>query len=200
MNLILIFATVAVIKWLWPSINKSSVKAAAILALLFVISEVTVIYMINPVLSLNIWYMLVLISLSILLSIWFGINYRNTETGGYLSFGMAFKFSLVVILGSELISLPFEMLHTVLDPEKTEILIEASYQNELEMERAWEEDPDYFTNEKLAEIRQQAADGYSPGVMIKNGIIYGGIGSAILALITAVFIKKKKPAMIDEKE
>lgn len=117
----------------------------------------------------------------------FAKNYRNKELGGYISFSEAFKFTMLVIVFSTLISLVYtyifnafiapdymENLMAVLQ-QKTMNFMESKGVPEAQMEKALEKFEEIPTIWKS--LRQTAVSGL--------------IGGAIISLIVSAIVKKR---------
>jgi hypothetical protein len=122
-------------------------------------------------------------------------RFRN-DTGGYITFGNAFIFSLIALVVSTLISGLFNFIFLkYFDPDHVKTLLEA--------QMIWMEDfmvrnnlPDDQIDKALDGIAKQMEDSNSLKQVLKSlGI--GVIVSAIIALIIAAIMKKNR-SIFDE--
>jgi uncharacterized membrane protein (DUF485 family) len=126
--------------------------------------------------------------ISFILLIVFTKAYRNKELGGVITFGKAFQFGLLVVVFSTIIVTIYNYIfYTIIDPEymtnlmaimqeKTMAYMENAGVPESQMNRAmerFEEIPSTFKT-------------------LKQGVMYGIIGGAVLALISSAIVKKKE--------
>lgn len=151
------------------------------------------VYVASPQMMVKWWFGIISLVLSIFLVCYFGIKYRNEHTGGYINFGQAYLYSLVVILISGVVSTFFTLLlYNVIDPSLPDVLADASYEQSLGMVSSFGGDPDSMSDEQLEEIREQASAPFTTSGTLR-GLIGVLIGGAIISLITGAIIKKKEP-------
>ena len=123
--------------------------------------------------------------------IYAGINYRN-ETGGFISYGKAFQHGLVILAISGLINTAFNiLLYHVVDTELGQKMTDAIIHNTEEMMAGFGTPQDRI---------DQTIEGMKtdmPGQFTVGGLAYGYlkglISYAIIAVITALFVKKNVP-------
>uniref|UniRef100_UPI0032177F1B DUF4199 domain-containing protein n=1 Tax=uncultured Draconibacterium sp. TaxID=1573823 RepID=UPI0032177F1B len=120
-------------------------------------------------------------------------TYRNKELGGFISFGEAFKFAMLVVIVSTLISVFYNYIfHSFIAPDymqnlmavmqqKTMTFMESKGVPEAQMDAALEKFQEIPTIWKT--LRQTAV----------TGIISG----AIISLIVAAIVKKKEEDVIE---
>ncbi len=123
----------------------------------------------------------------------FAKSYRNNELGGYANFGDIFKFAILVILISTIISIIYTYIfHAFIDPgymehlmavmqQKTMDFMESKGVPEAQMDKAIE---------KFKEIPTMAKT-------LRQAALSGLIGGAILSLIVAAIVKKKEEGSIE---
>ena len=96
--------------------NYQEVLKAGLLVGFASVFIVLITYIINFEISLEWWYRLLTLSVTIGLVIYLGINYR-TNIGGYMSYKRSFKFSFLVMTVSYVMGIIFNIvLYTVIDP------------------------------------------------------------------------------------
>jgi len=169
---------------------KSAARSGLILGLIGIII-ILLIYFINAKLLVNMWLGLSILFFFLVLVIVFGIGYRK-ESGGILSFKLAFIYSLVLLLVAGLINQTFNfLLFNVIDTELVELVTNAAIENtEATMERF--NVPVDDIDRALEKVESQMANQYTLGGIIKTYfvsiLIYG-----IISLITGAIIKKRNP-------
>ncbi len=123
----------------------------------------------------------------------FARSFRNNELGGYASFGDIFKFAILVILFSTLISLIYTYIfHTFIDPGYTEHIMAVMQQKTLDF-MASKGVPEAQMDkaiEKFQEIPTMAKT-------LWQSALGGLIGGAIISLIVAAIVKKKEEGSIE---
>ncbi len=172
-----------------PSLMSHAMRSGLIIGAIGIIITL-LIYLVNPELMVSMWMFLVLI-LNLVLVVVFGIQYRN-QSGGFLSFGSAWKHGFLTLLIAGILGTIFNILmHTVIDPGLKDFLIEASVENAEDMARSFGADESAI--EQAAEsTRESTAAGFTIGGMFKNlGIAI--IIYAVIALITGLIVRKNPP-------
>jgi hypothetical protein len=124
-------------------------------------------------------------------AIYAGIDYRKAA-GGYLSYGKAWQHAMIIFASSALISTLFGLLlYNVIDPELPAKLTDASLDNSRAMMQGFGM-PESQIDTELEKARERTANQFTPaGMAMGYGIIL--IVSAVLALITSIFVKKNEP-------
>jgi len=179
------------------TIWKSSLIYGLYLALISILISV-IIWAGDLMQSFGIWGSaiigLISIVITFVLLIVFTKLYRNKVLGGFISYGHAFKFGVLVVVFATIISSLYNLLfHTVIDPGYTENLMAVMQQKTIsymEQVGAPESQIDK-TVEKFSDI---------PTVWetIKQGLLIGVISGVILSLISAAIVKKKEEPIIEE--
>jgi len=136
------------------------------------------------------------ISLAVYLgvTIYGGIEYRNS-IGGFLSFGKAWQHGFLILAISGLVATLWSIiLYTVIDPELPEKLVDASIENTRAMMDSFGMSGDAL-DDAMDQARDKAAERFTiGGIML--GYIQIAIFSAIMALISALFVRKNEPEMM----
>ena len=132
--------------------------------------------------------------ISFFLLLFFSKAYRNKEMGGYISFGEAFKFGILVVVFAAIITTIYNYIfYTIIDPDyiknlyavlqqKTMIMLENAGMSDAQMDQALEK----FENIPTL------------GKTIRQGILSSIISGAVLSLITAAIVKKKEDTAFEE--
>jgi hypothetical protein len=137
------------------------------------------------------WKMLLMLFIFLGMVIYAGINYRN-EIGGFLPYGKAFQHGFIVFVVMGLISTIFTIvLYTVIDKELPAKLQEITIQNAQAMMEGFGM-PEDKIEEAMEKAKTNASTQFSIGGLAK-GYLFGLILYAILALISAAFVKRNNP-------
>ncbi len=173
---------------------KEAAKSGAILGLISIILGV-VVYMIDPTLFVKWWFGLIMFGMSLGLVVYFGIQYRNAEHDGYMSFGEAYKHGFVVFAVGGAIGSVFNiLLFNVIDPDLPQVLTQATLDQTYAMMKSFGA-PEGAVEEQMEALKNDIPNQFSPlGTLKGYGIAL--IGYAVLALISAAIVKKKQPEAI----
>jgi hypothetical protein len=163
----LISILISVVIWAGGIIESMGIFGSAILGLL----------------SLVISFILVLI---------FAKNYRNKEMGGYITFGQAFQFTILVIIVSTIISLIYNYIfHSFIAPEYNENLMAVMQEKMMAyMERVGA--PESQVDKALEKFEEVPTIWKT----LRQTLLAGFIGGAIVSLIVAAIVKKKEDSDI----
>lgn len=113
------------------------------------------------------------------------LNYRNSVLGGYISFGTAFGFCVLVAVFATLISSIYGYIQlTVIDPGLQDKVFETA------MEKAMEKGA---TEDQLNDLEGITRRLMSPGFMMIIGFVQIILASTVLSLIIAAIFKKNGP-------
>lgn len=118
----------------------------------------------------------------------FAKSYRNKELGGYVSFGEIFKFAILVILVSTVISIIYTYIfHAFIDPGYMEKLMAVMQQKTLDFmeSKGVPEAQMDKAIEKFKEIPTMAKT-------LRQAALSGLISGAIISLIVAAIVKKNE--------
>ena len=134
---------------------------------------------------------IVMFVLFIGLAIYAGMTYRK-EIGGILAYGKAFQHGFILFAISGLVSTIFTIvLYTVIDPELPAKLTEVALQNAQAMMENFGMPEDQM-DKAMEDARKRTENQFSTsGLAMTYGI--GLIIYAVLALITALFVRKNPP-------
>lgn len=173
-----------------PTMMSHGVKWGLITASIGII--LTIIWYVVDYALLGDWKIgLLSIAIYIGLLIYAGITYRN-EVGGFLSYGKAFQYTMIVVVVSGLITTIFNvLLYQVVNPELGQMVTEAALQNQEEMMRSMGA-PESSIEQGLEDARKRMENQYTiSGQLLGFGFIL--IGGAILALLTSLVVRKNQP-------
>ncbi len=146
--------------------------------------------------ALMIQLKMLFISLAIYLgiTIYGGIDYRKA-VGGFLAYGKAWQHGFLILVISGFIATVFSiLLYTVIDPDLPANLVDASIENTREIMEKFGAPPDSI-DEALEKARASTEDRFTiKGILL--GYVQIAIFSAIMALISALFVRKNQPEMV----
>ena len=168
-------------------IRNNTLKLGLLIGLLGVIINV-IIYLVKPQLfgSFSFGLLLIVIYIVIYFIAVFSVRKSN---GGYISFKEAFLASMGIILISTFIELVFKLvLHNVIDPGLSSAVQEGAMESMRGL-LEWFGVPEDEIEQSLEDM--DGGDQYTVAAQLK-GFVYGIIFSAILSLIIAAIVKKKK--------
>ena len=132
-----------------------------------------------------------IIVLFIGLAIYAGINYRK-EIGGLLPYGKAFQHGFILMAISGLISTIFSIvLYTVIDPELPGKLTEVALENAQAMMEGFGMPEDQM--DKAMEDARKSTENQFSAAGLGKAYGIGLIIYAVLASITAIFVRKNPP-------
>ncbi len=173
--------------------NANSIKSGVILGAITVAVSLLV-YLIDFTIFADWWFQLLLMNiLSIGITAYFGITYRN-ENGGYMTFGKAYAYSVTCLLISGGVGAIFGiLLFTVIDPELSATLTDVIIEKTDSMMSGFGV-PQEKIDEQTDALRADMPNEFSVGGIIKNFFTGGLLGTVVIALIACLFIKKKEPA------
>ena len=147
-------------------------------------------YIINFEITLEWWYGLLTLTVTIGLVIYLGINFR-TNIGGYMSYKESFKFSFLVMTVSYVIGIIFNIvLYTVIDPGLPEVIKQITVEKTVEMMEGFGSS-DEIIDATIEGVEKGIDDSTTPMGLIKSSP-WGLLFLALLSLLTAAFIKKNK--------
>ncbi|MEM9052246.1 MAG: DUF4199 domain-containing protein [Bacteroidota bacterium] len=178
-----------------PSQDSSSfIKHAAqnglIMSLVSIVLTMLV-YMIDIAIMVEWTFSLFTFLLFAVLTVIFGRAYRN-QIGGYLTYGTSFQYAFLVVTVSSLVGLIFNIiLFNVIDPDLPQTLARLVMETQEKMLLSFGVSDDII-DETLSNLEQDLPEQYTPIGQLKSSWAIL-IGAALLAAITAIFIKKKKP-------
>ncbi|MBL7874836.1 MAG: DUF4199 domain-containing protein [Cyclobacteriaceae bacterium] len=125
------------------------------------------------------------------ITIYGGIDYRKS-VGGYLKYGKAYMHGLGVLVVSGFVATLFAfVLYNFIDSELPQKLTDASLENTRAMMENFGA-PEDSIEPALEKAREQSEKQFSPSGQAL-GFVYMVIFSAIMALISALFVRKNEP-------
>lgn len=172
------------------SIYTHAAKFGAILAAISIVC-VILFYVVDLSMLGNWKFLLLAIVLGIGITIYGGIKYRG-EVGGYLPYGKAWVHGFVVFAVSGAISTVFNIvLYTVIDPDLPAKLTEVIIENTSAMLR------NFGTPESTIDTTAEAMRAEMANQFTAVGLLWAYVKNfiwiAIIALITALFVRKNEP-------
>jgi hypothetical protein len=148
-------------------------------------------YVIDYTLMVQLKTLFVMLLIYLGITIYAGIDYRNS-IGGFLPYGKAFVHGFLVLAISALVATLFSMiLYNVIDTELPQKLTDASLENTREMLTNFGT-PEDAIDQALEDARSRTENQFTiTGQLIGFASIL--FFSAIMALISAIFVKKNQP-------
>jgi hypothetical protein len=118
------------------------------------------------------------------------LNYRNSVRGGFIPFGAAFSFGILVVLFSGVISSVYSYLQmTIIDPGIQDKMMEMA------MEKMAEKG---MPEDQIDSMMEMSKKFMNPVVLTVSGLFYIALIGTILSLITAAIFKKDNPEEVIE--
>jgi len=124
------------------------------------------------------------------------INYRNKVLNGFITYGRAVGFSVIVTLyASILYSIFMAIMLNVIDPDLIDKLIEASIESQREMMAYFMpiDAVDKELEKSIPKMRESMPYAAPIGVIF-NTVLFG----TVISLISSIFIRKKNPNIFEE--
>ncbi len=150
-----------------------------------------VLYIVDYTLMVQLKFLFISLLIYMGITVYAGIDYRNS-IGGFMPYGKAFQHGFFILALSGLISTLFGLLlYHVIDPELPQKLIDASVDNARAMMEKFGM-PEDKMDEALEKARADTADRFTLLGQLK-GYIWIAVFSAVMALITSIFVKKNQP-------
>jgi hypothetical protein len=151
-------------------------------------------YVVDYTLMVQLKTLFVLLLIYLGITIYAGIDYRN-GVGGFLPYGKAFIHGFLVLAVSALIATLFNMvLYNVIDSELPQKLTDASLENTREMMSNFGA-PEDAIDQAIEDARSRTENQFTiTGQLIGFASIL--FFSAIMALISAIFVKKNQPVEV----
>ncbi len=114
-------------------------------------------------------------------------HHREKELGGYVSFGRAFLVSLVALVIAGIISTLFNILYmTVIDPG----FADTAAENMRGMFEGFN-----MPEDQIDASIEAAKANFTVGGLVKQGLLWGNVMNAVIALIVAAIMKKNPSAV-----
>ena len=151
-------------------------------------------YVLDYTLMVQLKTLFVMLLIYLGITIYAGIDYRN-GVGGFLPYGKAFVHGFLVLAVSALVATIFNfVLYNVIDTELPQKLTDASLENTREMMVSFGA-PEEAIDKAIEEGRGRTESQFTiTGQLIGLASIL--FFSAIMALISAIFVKKNQPVEI----
>jgi len=155
------------------------------------IALTTVMYAVDYTLMINWKVSLLLTAIFIGFVIFAGFDFRKSA-GGFLAYSKAFQHGIIVFAVSGLISTLFSLvLYTIVDPELPAKLTESAIETTTAMLEGMGVSEDAI-DEAIEKSREETAKRFTlTGTLTSYAVAL--IVYAVLALITAIFVKKNEP-------
>jgi hypothetical protein len=172
---------------------KNALRFGAIIGLVS-IGITVLLYAIDYALLVQLKVLFIMLAIYIGMVIYGGINYRK-QVGGYLSYGKAFQHGFVALVVASIIGILFSViLYNVIDTELPQKLTDATVENTEEMMRNFGAPEDQLDTQ-LEKVRKDTEERFTALGLVKQFGI-GLIINAVLAAITALFVKRKEPEVM----
>ena len=173
-----------------PTLFRHALKWAIIMGIVSILYSI-ILYVIDYTLMVQLKMLFIALAIYFGIVIYGGIEYRNS-VGGYLSYGKAWQHAMIVFALSSLITSVFNLLfYTVIDPELPAKLTDAAVENQRAMMQSFGA-PEDSIDQALEQARKSTSEQFTPWGMTK-GYFFILIVSAIMALISSIFVKKNEP-------
>ena len=148
-------------------------------------------YIVNVEMMVEWWYGLISLAISIGLTIYIGVSFRNT-IGGFMSYKNALKFTFLVLTVSYIVGASFNiLLYNVIDPTLPELIKQLTVENTVTMMENWGA-PQETIDASIPEIEKSIDENTSPMGIIK-ATPWGLLFIFIVAAFTSIFVKKNEP-------
>lgn len=173
-----------------PSLVSHAVKWGLITASIGIILTI-IWYVVDYALLGNMWIGVLSMAIYIGLVIWTGISYRN-EVGGFLSYGKAFQYTMVLVVVSVLLTTAFGiLLYGVINPDLGPMVADVMSQGQEDMMRSMGT-PESAIDQQMAKARVDNAERFTIGGQLL-GAVYLTIAGTVLALLTSLIVRKNQP-------
>ena len=151
----------------------------------------TLLYIIDYTLMVQLKTLFTLLAIYLGFVIYAGIDYRKT-VGGFLSYGKAWQHGFVILAMSGVVATIFNfVLYNLIDPELPQKLTDASIENTRAMMERFGA-PEASMDQALAQARESTSKQFTPAGQAL-GFLTILASSAIVALISALFVRKNEP-------
>jgi hypothetical protein len=148
-------------------------------------------YIIDYTLMVQLKFLFLALAIYFGIVIYAGIDYRKS-IGGFISYGKAFQHGFLILALSGLIGSIFNIvMYNVIDTELPQKLVDASIENTRAMLEGFGT-PEDKMDEALENAKESTANQFTIGGIAK-GYIMIAVFSAIMALISSIFVRKNQP-------
>ena len=176
-----------------PTLMQHAIRWGMITAAVSIIFTM-LLYVIDYTLMVQIKFALFGLLMYMGITIYAGIDYRKSGDG-FLAYGKAFQHGFIIFALSGLIVTIFNvLLYNVVDTELPQKLVDASIENTRAMMEGFGT-PEDKMDEALEQAKENTAGQFTIGGQAKGYLIMLVV-SAVMALITAIFVRKNKPELI----
>jgi len=176
-----------------PTLMSHAIRWGMITAAVSIIYTM-LLYVIDYTLMVQLKFLFLALLVYFGIVIYAGLDYRKS-IGGFLSYGKAFQHGFIILALSGLISSIFSLLlYFVIDPELPEKLVDASIENTRAMMESFGA-PEESMDEALEKARESTADQFTVVGTLKSYIMIA-VFSAIMALISSLFVRKNQPEVM----
>jgi hypothetical protein len=176
-----------------PTLMSHALRWSLIAAGISIISTM-LLYAIDYTLMIQLKILFIMLAIYLGITIYAGIDYRKS-IGGFLSYGKAWQHGFLILAISGFIATLFSfLLYFVIDPDLPANLVDASMENTRAIMEGFGA-PEDSIDEALEKARASTEDRFTVGGILLG---YGQIAifSAIMALISALFVRKNQPEMM----
>jgi hypothetical protein len=135
--------------------------------------------------AVSILVFLVILALYFILFIWAGRSYRNKFMGGYINYGKAITFCLIMVVVYVVIMFIYHLIfYYLFDPSRA--------LNEMQKAAQAIQDNVNIPEDKKEEIVERIMKNATSGKVVIQGIINNLATGVIIGAISALFIRKKE--------
>lgn len=173
-----------------PSMMSHAIRWGVILGGI-AITFTVLLYAIDYTWMVQLKFLFIALAIYLGITIYAGINYRNS-IGGFLPYGKAFVHGFTMLAISALVATLFNLvMYNVIDTELPQKLTDAAIENTRSMMESMGAPEDTIEVE-LEKARERTANQYTIGGQAL-GYVFILVFSAIMALISAIFVRKNEP-------
>jgi len=171
--------------------SKHAIKFGAVLGIINIIITLLV-YLIDVSLFASLWFLLVLILVTIGFTTYATIDYRKAA-GGYLDFKNAFIHGAIVMLVAMIIGRLFSiLLFNVIDPSLGQTITDITIETWTKRMAGWGTPQDAI-DKAVADMSNDMPKQFSPLGLLKSIVWPGFLITAIGACISGAIAKRKRP-------
>jgi len=173
-----------------PSLLQHAIRWGLIMAGVSIVLTI-LIYVIDYTIMVQLKFLGLSLLIYLGLTIYAGINYRNT-IGGFIPYGKAFQHGFLVLALSALVGTIFTfILYNLIDTELPQKLVDASVENARAMMERFGA-PEDSIEPALEKARADTADRFTVLGQVK-GYLFALVFCAVMSLISSIFVKKNQP-------
>jgi uncharacterized integral membrane protein len=158
------------------------------------ITYTMLLYIIDYTLMVQLKMLFIALAVYFGITIYAGVDYRKS-IGGFLPYGKAFQHGFIILAVSGLFASLFNLLlYFVIDPELPQKLVDASLENTRAMMESFGA-PEESMDEAMEKARESSAKQFTVAGMAM-GYIWIAVFSAIMALISSLFVRRNQPEVM----